>query len=208
MNARYSDYFFHHLLESSIHDMGSFYEFCFDEFWSLQIEFSPLSEWCEEAVDDTEEILFRMSIAESCVRSRVLCSQECEFIRCGERLRKSKDSTCLWIFHVVDSFRIRDDRHDAFSERFLIIENTDKILIAFAHFPTIDSWKDPKFSRHQCFWFSENILAVCFIERAGDISCHLEMLYLVFSDRNCIDIISEYICCHEDRVVEYSHVDI
>jgi hypothetical protein len=34
------------------------------------------------------------------------------------------------------------------------------------------------------------------------------VLDLIFPDWNCLDIVSEDISCHEDRVVEDSHIDI
>lgn len=97
---------------------------------------------------------------------------------------------------------------EIFFERFFVVEHADEIVIRFAHFPTVDSRKGFHGFFHVGRRLFEDLLSVCFVEGAGDVARHFEVLDLVFSYRNDVGVVGENVGRHEDGIREGCHVEI
>lgn len=159
-----------------------------------------------------KELEFCVTVSVS--RSKIFRPDRLASVRGGEGFDERKNMTLIRILDIVDSLGIGHDGHDFLLQRLGILEESDEVPIGFAHLASVDSQEG---RNARLYVLARNLedtsvdiisSLVSLIEGFRDIAGHLQVLSLILTDWNDVYVVGEDIGCHEDWVVEHSHIEI
>ena len=108
-------------------------------------------------------------------------------------------------FGFLRSPAVHDDAHDPLSQKLLLTEDVDRVSITLTHLLAVGSGNDGNL-RQDLRLGNDERLAIKIVELDGDIACDLDVLLLVFPNRNNIRIECENIRRHQDGIRKQSVV--
>lgn len=155
-----------------------------------------------------QQCLFGVTIAESGVGGDIFGAQGGDLVGLGEGAVQREHVARFGILGLVDTFGIRLDRHYLFLERCGILENTNEVVLGFAHFLTIQTRQNRHGFFDVGFWFLKDWLASDLVESTSNVARHLQMLDLVAPHGHHVYVVADNVRHHQDGVVEDAHVDV